>query len=753
MQVALVQRILPPYRLGPLDAVAREIGRRHPGARLCVYHGDADPGAVRDSSDFESIRVPSWGRRVIWQRLGAIGPLVDVDLVVSEFSLRLLSSVWLLVRCRLAGVPFLWWGSGCEEWNEAGDRPMNRLRRAIRRRLVRAADGMVVYGDQARDYYLGLGARWAVTAPNTIDTTVVDHALGAMPTGTCRATREHLGIDPDARVLLFVGRLHSRKQVDGLLWALAELGRSRTDLAAVVVGDGPGRETLEALANQLGPGQVVFTGAITDPYQLSAIYAASDVAFFPGQAGLGVVSAMAHGVPVVVATGEGPELEALVDGVAGFRADPDSGVSPHEALACLLDDPALSAALGRGARDMATSYRSVRRMAHGFVDALDRAAAPASPVAIEGTPVEVAVLGPTPPPVHGVAVMFETVLTQLDADPRLDLRHVEVGDPAKGRNFGVFTWNNARAALVDVARGGYTLMIRRPAVAYLSLSQNRWAFLRDSLLVVAARCAGASVVVHLHGAHFGRFRRDSNPVLRRFIDGVLGSVDRAIVLGEGLRHLLGPSFPAERVRVVPNGIDLPEHVASKSGPSEFRVLFMGVLDETKGFVELIRAWPAVRDRLPGARLTCAGRWESDSLRHRVASEIDDLGLQGAVEFPGVVTGEAKSRLLHEVDAFCLPTHYSLEGLPVVILEAMAAGLPVVSTPRGAIAEIVEEGGSGFLVPEHDGVALAERLLRLGVDQELRSSMGRRGKELHGLRYTADRFASRIADILLEATTA
>ena len=362
-------------------------------------------------------------------------------------------------------------------------------------------------------------------------------------------------------------------------------------------------------------------------------------------------------------------------------------------------------------------------------------------------------MGPLPPPVHGVAVMFQTLLDRLSGD--IALHHVPVGDPQKGRSFGVFTARNAWVALQDLARGVLALRRVRPHTAYLSLSQNRWAFLRDAVLILTAHFSGVYVVAHLHGAHFGDFRGRASWPLRRFIDLVLGRTDRVVVLGECLRSILGPAVPPDRIRVVPNGIDLPASDAEQcrsatrqTSGQPFHMLFMGVLDETKGFRELIRALPELRAACPGAFLTLAGRWESELLRAEVAAEIGSLGLEDAVEFTGVVLGEEKTKLFAAADLLALPTYYPLEGLPVVILEAMAAGCPVVATARGAIAEVVNDQETGLIVPERDHAALVAALVRLATDQELRAAMGSRARDLHQRRYTAAHFADNLKQVFL-----
>jgi glycosyltransferase involved in cell wall biosynthesis len=751
LNVAIIQRLLPPYRVGPLDRVAREITRG--GGKVVVIHADHNPAAAAEARHFTAHRVASWqGFGAVWLSDLQRALPQRCDLVIAEFSLRILALPLLLRHCRRRGIPFIWWGSGWEEWGEAGPGFGRALRRRWRARLARRADGMIVYGQQARRFYVNIGvtAEQVWVAPNAIDSNEIRRARESLRRRVpdIEAARVELGLS-GKRMLLFMGRLLDYKGVDRLVEAVA--ASPVADLHLLVIGDGPDRTRLELLAARRAPGRVHFVGAVNEASRKAIYFQAADALVLPAQAGLAVNEALAFGLPVVCGSRRGPELEALEDGVNGLFVEGAGGAPLGVGLTRLYHEPGLLAHLRRGAER--TRGHDVETMVRGYLDAIS--------AATRRRPARVLVMGPVPPPIHGVAVMFQTLLDTLQSDPALELRHVLIGDPAKGRDFGRFSLSNVRSALLDLARGGATLLRQRPRVAYLSLSQNRWAFLRDALLILGARALGTRVVAHLHGAHFGEFRRTSSAPARGWIDFVLRRIDRLVVLGEGLRQIVGPALPLYRVRVVANGVDLPPMpsapdsalsgvLSAAAEGAACRILYMGVLDETKGFRELIHAMSALRARVPAVHLFLAGRWESDLLKRRVEEEIRQRGLDAYVTFLGVVQGGEKRLLLESCDLLALPTFYPLEGLPVVILEAMAAGLPVVATPRGAIPDVVEDGATGSIVPEHDQEFLVTALATLALDPERRSTMGTRAREVHHRRYTAAAFAANLRQVLLDA---
>jgi glycosyltransferase involved in cell wall biosynthesis len=175
------------------------------------------------------------------------------------------------------------------------------------------------------------------------------------------------------------------------------------------------------------------------------------------------------------------------------------------------------------------------------------------------------------------------------------------------------------------------------------------------------------------------------------------------------------------VRWVPNFVELADlgpvpDRAGRAGP--VNVLFVGWMLEAKGVRELLEALRA----LPAARLTLIGA-EDPQFLASVRGELEALGPR-VRRLPPRPREEVMT-LYAEADVFVLPTWR--EGFPNVVLEAMAAGLPVVATPVGAIPEAVRDGEEGLLVPVRDPVALTSALRRLIDDRGLRLALGARAR--------------------------
>ena len=167
--------------------------------------------------------------------------------------------------------------------------------------------------------------------------------------------------------------------------------------------------------------------------------------------------------------------------------------------------------------------------------------------------------------------------------------------------------------------------------------------------------------------------------------------------------------------VVPDLYDRPVP-APRSGA---RLIFVGRLAAVKGLRVLIEAFAQARQTRPDLHLTLVGDGDDRAMLERLAAPLGD-----AVHFAGYLSQEAVAAALAEADAFVLPSF--AEGLPVVLMEALAARCPVIATQVAGVSELVEDGVNGFIVPPGDSETLADRIGRLADDPDLRVRMGRAG---------------------------
>ncbi len=263
-----------------------------------------------------------------------------------------------------------------------------------------------------------------------------------------------------------------------------------------------------------------------------------------------------------------------------------------------------------------------------------------------------------------------------------------------------------RTGLACLGPGG------RPAIVHVHAGSHA-SFQRKSLVLLMARMGGARTVFHLHGGGFRRYAQvDAGPLLRRWIRHTLEASSRVIALSPGWAAWVRECAPRARVVVVPNPVPNPVHPASPAVSEQAeagRILFLGRLDPAKGVDELLQACAVLAARQPRLRLVLGGSGDLDWVRRRAG----ELGIADRVETPGWLDAAARDAQLARAWLFCLPSH--AEGLPMSVLEAMAAGVPVVATRVGGIPETLADGALGLLAPPRDAPALACAIGRLMDD--------------------------------------
>jgi glycosyltransferase involved in cell wall biosynthesis len=230
-----------------------------------------------------------------------------------------------------------------------------------------------------------------------------------------------------------------------------------------------------------------------------------------------------------------------------------------------------------------------------------------------------------------------------------------------------------------------------------------------------ARWLGVPVTITLRGTEV---RHAADPVLRPLLARALHDADRIFSVSESLRQTaLGLGVPPERVRVVGNGvdpqrfrpIDRAEARTTLGLPVDAPVLVsVGGLCERKGFHRVIDCLPALRAQGTDAHLIVVGGPSPEGdWTERLHDQVHQLSLQGRVHFTGPVPSEELHRMLSAADVFVLATRN--EGWANVFLEAMACGLPVVTTDVGGNAEVVCRHDLGTVVPFGDALALTAAL--------------------------------------------
>jgi len=305
----------------------------------------------------------------------------------------------------------------------------------------------------------------------------------------------------------------------------------------------------------------------------------------------------------------------------------------------------------------------------------------------------------------------------------------------------------------------WILLTRRPAAMYTNLAQNLGGVLRYTSFIWIARLFRIPVVTRVMGDGFGHFYQRTR--LKWLVDATVKRIDRVIVRAELLKEQFEGIIPMDKLRVIYSGIAVEEFERTdlkEERADVFNVLFVGYLSQAKGAFDLLRAIPDVvkeephtKFRFMGARLTEERNIVYIDGVERPQNEVlDELinndSVREHVEFLGILQGTEKVREFLNADVLVFPSHS--EAFPTVVLEAMAAGLPIISTPVGVLPEAFDERSIIFNDPG-DVEALKTSILRITRDAELRRTMGRYNYEEARRNYTVDCYGERLKSLFDE----
>jgi glycosyltransferase involved in cell wall biosynthesis len=370
----------------------------------------------------------------------------------------------------------------------------------------------------------------------------------------------------------------------------------------------------------------------------------------------------------------------------------------------------------------------------------------------------VLVVGPLPPQIGGIesfiGYLLSTQLTQ-----NYDIQLLDISKP-KVKN------NQARYATLS----GYSLCFRRhPRVLLASyvysitfFTRFLWltltrsydllhlhtasytSFWEKCVYISLARLFRRKVVLHVHGSRFSQFFRDSSTVMRKLVIHYLNKTDRVIALSQSMKAFFSRLMPAEKIAIVENGIDMNPFLGLRRQLSPRpSLVFLGVVGSRKGIFDLIDVASMLRHQ----GLDCDYHILGPGKIALARQQAEQAGVRDLFHFHGPVEGEGKVRLLEKSWCFVLPSY--AEGMPLAILEAFAAGLPVVSTTVGGIPEVVHSDVNGYLVDPGDKEGFARMIQKLLTQPHLLEKISAQNRQDALSKYRIEAVAEKIDFIYTE----
>jgi len=234
-------------------------------------------------------------------------------------------------------------------------------------------------------------------------------------------------------------------------------------------------------------------------------------------------------------------------------------------------------------------------------------------------------------------------------------------------------------------------------------------FYRKAIFALVCHLRGIPVIMHIHGADFDSFYLNANPLVKALIKKSLKGCDVVIVLSAYWKEFFESKLALNNIVILFNAVNVDAFKDCFTSPHNISAfLFLGRLGERKGIYDLIKAIDILinQEHLTQLQFYFAGDGDVDEVK----KIITQLNLDLNVKVLGWADDNVKKDVFLKVDTVVLPSYH--EGLPVALLEAMAAGKVILSTPVGGIPDLVKEGSNGFLVTPGDVNALVKNIKRI-----------------------------------------
>lgn len=362
------------------------------------------------------------------------------------------------------------------------------------------------------------------------------------------------------------------------------------------------------------------------------------------------------------------------------------------------------------------------------------------------------ILGQIPPPYGGQAINIQKMVQVLAKHP-FNYRLIPLNFSEGLNDMGAFNFTKLIKLVRIFCTLLYQLLVYRPhAVYYPPAGPTLNAVYRDFILLTPVKLFGFKRIFHFHAGGLASIYSGLAPWAKMIYRYVYFNADYSICLSKAGQ--IDPAFlQSKKIDIIPSGVEAfagpvnSELVESAQSvlidPSidkqTFVVLFAGLCSKSKGildFIEVIRICHQQDARIVGKVMGKAySELEENALNEATA--------EGILHFEGVLTGNKKTAAFLQANAFLFPSIFESENFPTVIIEAFAAGLPVVATKWRGIPDLVTEGKNGFLHPPHDITAMANSLLELAQNNSLYAQLSAQAKSDFETNYTMGTFEASI----------
>ena len=344
-----------------------------------------------------------------------------------------------------------------------------------------------------------------------------------------------------------------------------------------------------------------------------------------------------------------------------------------------------------------------------------------------------------PPPIHGASVMNSYIKKSDNINNQFNCTFINLSTSKKINQIGNFNFSKIILFISIFIKTFYQLLFKKFDLVYVTISPFGIGFLKDSLIVILLKIFRKKIIFNLHGKGIKKFYKNSSYLTKKYCHFIFNK-SFTIHLSKTLMNDTSDFKKISGHFFIPNAIqriDLKD-VELVKNKEYFQILFLSNLIESKGVTTILEAAKILVDEgSTDFRVKFAGKFESKEYQIFFNDFVQKNSLNKYIEYVGPKYNNEKSKIFMESDIFAFPTYYPNESFPLVNIEAMQFGLPIITCDEGAICDTVKDNVNGFIIKKNSPDELKNKIKLLMTNDSLRKKIEIKNKQDFDNKYTLD----------------
>lgn len=360
---------------------------------------------------------------------------------------------------------------------------------------------------------------------------------------------------------------------------------------------------------------------------------------------------------------------------------------------------------------------------------------------------KIIVVGQTPPPYGGQALMIEYMLQHTYSN--IELLHVRMCFSKEMNQRGKISFYKITHLLSIILRI-YKLKIKdNPNVLYYPPSNSpKVSIYRDVIILLFTRFLFKKTIFHFHAAGISEELPFLNPLLRKISYLCFSRPDFAITSSR-YNPKDAEFLKAKNILILPLGIpDVAGNFLKKYNEKVLSILFVGLLNSTKGEEYILEAISILKNKGKNVLFQFAGKFENEKYKSYFFDKAKKLGVTENINYLGIITGNNKHEIFKASDIFCFPSFFVSESFGIVLLEAMQYQMPIIGSKWRGIQSIISENENGFLIDIKNSNQIANAIEFFIDNNEKLRIFGAESRRLFEEKFTLEKYLTKLEDVFI-----